>query len=77
MVDNAGNISDNKDISIIKDSTAPKFTNLENKEFDEDKEILPIPINTDGNNTIEVSGLPDGLTFDPATNTITGTPTTP
>lgn len=79
VVDNAGNISDVKDISVTKDSTAPNFTNLTNKEFDEDKNISEIIFITDGNDDeiSVVSALPTGLSYDRNAKKITGTPTEP
>ncbi|NQG98517.1 hypothetical protein HO675_10560, partial [Streptococcus suis] len=44
----------------------------------EGQPITPIPISVASDNpnaTVEVSGLPDGLTFDKTTGEITGTPT--
>ncbi|HFU4452160.1 TPA: thrombospondin type 3 repeat-containing protein, partial [Streptococcus suis] len=41
------------------------------------KEITPIPVTVDSdakNPTVEVTGLPDGLSYNPATNQIEGTP---
>ncbi len=43
----------------------------------EDKEITPIPVTVktdDKNATVDVTGLPDGLTYDETTGEITGTP---
>ncbi|NPD31045.1 BspA family leucine-rich repeat surface protein [Eggerthellaceae bacterium zg-1084] len=37
-------------------------------------DVLVIPVNTD-NGTVEVEGLPDGLSYDPATGAATGAPT--
>ena len=38
---------------------------------------LNIPVNTENAASVEVSGLPDGVTYDSENSTITGTPTTP
>lgn len=40
-------------------------------------EELNIPINTENASSVEVSGLPDGVTYDSENSTITGTPTAP
>lgn len=78
LVDNAGNISDNKDISITKDSTAPIFVNLSDKEFDEDSIITPIVLESDGvTDRILVKNLPVGLAYDENTKTISWIPAIP
>ncbi|WP_414047252.1 Ig-like domain-containing protein [Macrococcus equi] len=63
---------------VVKDITPPSITPIDNIEVPEEKVITPITIVTDDPTaTIEVGGLPEGLTFDPSTKQITGTPITP
>ena len=55
---------------------APTVDAVDNQEVIEGNAITPITVNAedDGEVTIEVSELPEGVTFDPETNTISGTP---
>ena len=60
-------------------SIASKITPIDDQTGVVGKEITPVPvvvekIPTDG--SIKVEGLPDGVSYDPATKQITGTPTT-
>ncbi|MBF0788364.1 putative Ig domain-containing protein, partial [Streptococcus sp. 19428wC2_LYSM12] len=51
---------------------------IDNKTVVEKQPIEPIEVpvtNVPHNGSVEVTGLPDGLTYDPATGKITGTPT--
>ena len=70
-----------KEITItVKDKTAPKIDPIADKTLPPNQPITPINITTDDPTaTINVDSttLPPGLTFDPTTNKITGTPTTP
>jgi len=70
-----------KEITItVKDKTAPKIDPIADKTLPPNQPITPINITTDDSTaTINVDSttLPPGLTFDPTTNKITGTPTTP
>ncbi|MBF0788363.1 putative Ig domain-containing protein, partial [Streptococcus sp. 19428wC2_LYSM12] len=57
---------------------AASVGNLENKTVIEKQPIEPIDVpveNKPNNGSVEVTGLPTGLTYDPATGKITGTPT--
>ena len=57
------------------DTTKPTITPVSNQGFDEGKTITPIQITVTDHNpilTIKVEGLPSGLSFDKATNQITG-----
>ncbi|WP_410531080.1 putative Ig domain-containing protein [Streptococcus sp. VEG1o] len=64
---------------IVAESTQkPTIGNIENKTVIEKKPIEPIDVpveNKPNNGTVEVTGLPTGLTYDPTTGKITGTPT--
>ncbi|MGP1583039.1 MAG: S-layer homology domain-containing protein [Candidatus Altimarinota bacterium] len=65
---------------LTRDKTAPKIDPIADKTLPPNQPITPINITTDDSTaTINVDSttLPPGLTFDPATNKITGTPTTP
>ena len=70
-----------KEITItVKDKTAPKIDPITDKTLPPNQPITPIDITTDDPTaTINVDSttLPPGLTFDPTTKKITGTPTTP
>ena len=63
----------------VVDKTAPMVTAINNQSKEVNTPIDKITIEATDNNgqavTNKVSGLPTGVTFDSATNTITGTPT--
>ncbi|MCO4361115.1 putative Ig domain-containing protein, partial [Staphylococcus agnetis] len=78
--DEAGNKTEMKFNIPVTDTTPPKVEKIP----DQDKVEVGTPIkdivvkgtdNGGGPLTHEVTGLPDGVTFDPETNTIKGTPT--
>lgn len=79
--DSSGNKADVKNFTLtVKDKTAPKIDPITDKTFPPSQPITPINITTDDSAaTINVDSttLPPGLTFDPTTKKITGTPTTP
>ena len=79
--DSSGNMADAKNFTLtVKDKTAPRIDPIADKTLPPNQPITPINITTDDSTaTINVDSttLPPGLTFDPATNKITGTPTTP
>ena len=59
----------------VVDTTKPTITPVSNQGFDEGKTITPIQITVTDHNpvvNIKVEGLPSGLSFDKATNQITG-----
>ena len=70
-----------KEITItVKDKTAPKIDPIADKTLPPNQPITPIDITTDDPTAIisvDSTTLPPGLTFDPTTKKITGTPTTP
>ncbi|RQX32374.1 lectin-like domain-containing protein, partial [Staphylococcus capitis] len=76
--DSTGNASDSSFVITVKDSTGPTITQISNQSSEVYNPIHPITISTTDNSgakvVSEVSGLPDGLTFDSNTNTISGTP---
>ncbi|WP_338390408.1 lectin-like domain-containing protein, partial [Staphylococcus capitis] len=76
--DSTGNASDSSFVITVKDSTGPTITQISNQSSEVYNPINPITISTTDNSgtkvVSEVSGLPDGLTFDSNTNTISGTP---
>ena len=56
------------------DNGNPVITPIDDQEANEGNPIEPIVIEVSEDADIEVDGLPDGVTFDPETNTISGTP---
>ncbi|MCE5098243.1 putative Ig domain-containing protein, partial [Staphylococcus devriesei] len=64
----------------VKDTIKPVVTNIGDQNSEVNTAIEPIVINAKGNSgqpvTNSVSGLPDGVTFDSETDTISGRPTT-
>ncbi|ONK30162.1 hypothetical protein BVE84_03625, partial [Streptococcus azizii] len=64
---------------IVAEPTAkPSIGAIENKTVNEKQpiEAIDVPVeNKPANGTVEVNGLPGGLTYDPATGKVTGTPT--
>ncbi|MBM6356571.1 YSIRK-type signal peptide-containing protein [Staphylococcus epidermidis] len=77
-IDKGDNVSPAITISVI-DKTPPAVKAISNKTQEVNTEIEPIKIEAKDNSgqavTNKVEGLPDGVTFDEATNTISGTPT--
>ncbi|MFR6534015.1 MAG: putative Ig domain-containing protein, partial [Staphylococcus simulans] len=77
--DNAGLTTTKTFKYIVADTKAPTITPVENKTTEAYTPIAPITLSADDNSkvapTLTVAGLPAGLTFDPATKQITGTPT--
>ncbi|MCE5098247.1 putative Ig domain-containing protein, partial [Staphylococcus devriesei] len=62
----------------VKDTTDPTVANIGNQSLEVNTAIEPVVIKADDNSgqpvTNTVSGLPAGVTFDAASNTISGTP---
>ncbi len=79
--DSSGNKADVKSFTLtVKDKTAPKIDPITDKTLPPNQPITPINITTDDSTdtiNVEPTTLPPGLTFNSATNQITGTPTTP
>ncbi|PNZ29023.1 YSIRK signal domain/LPXTG anchor domain surface protein, partial [Staphylococcus petrasii] len=63
----------------VEDTTSPTVSPIAGQTKEVNTAIDPIKIDARDNSgqavTNKVTGLPDGVTFDPATNTISGTPT--
>ncbi|MGZ9540289.1 putative Ig domain-containing protein, partial [Staphylococcus epidermidis] len=76
-IDKGDNVSPAITISVI-DKTPPAVKAISNKTQEVNTEIEPIKIEATDNSgqavTNKVEGLPAGMTFDEATNTISGTP---
>ena len=70
------NITDAKEVfAVWKDNTAPVITTIGDQTIVEGNPINEITVTTDDPNaTITVSNLPNGVTYNPATKKITGTP---
>ena len=70
------NITDAKEVfAVWKDVTAPVITTIGDQTIVEGNPINEITVTTDDPNaTITVSNLPNGVTYNPATKKITGTP---
>ena len=70
------NITDAKEVfAVWKDNTAPVITTITDQTVVEGNSINEITVTTDDPNaTITVSNLPNGVTYNPATKKITGTP---
>lgn len=76
--DPAGNASSQTFAITARDVTAPVVTPIGNQTVTVGNPITPVTVQTDDPNaTISVSGLPAGVTYDPATKTISGAPTAP
>ncbi|WP_237693092.1 Rib/alpha-like domain-containing protein, partial [Rothia nasimurium] len=70
--------SNPKDDQSTPDTTAPVVDPIDDQTGTVGEPITPITVTTDDPTAkVEVSGLPDGVTYDPATGEITGIPTTP
>ena len=70
------NITDAKEVfAVWKDNTAPVITTIGDQTIVEGNPISEVTVTTDDPNaTITVSNLPNGVTYNPATKKITGTP---
>ncbi|MCG2209525.1 putative Ig domain-containing protein, partial [Staphylococcus epidermidis] len=76
--DESGNSETTTFTIDVKDTTKPTVESIANQTQEVNTEITPIIIESGDNSgqavTNKVEGLPDGVTFDEATNTISGTP---
>ncbi|NAO03202.1 YSIRK signal domain/LPXTG anchor domain surface protein, partial [Staphylococcus epidermidis] len=76
--DESGNSETTTFTIDVKDTTKPTVESIANQTQEVNTEIEPIKIEARDNSgqavTNKVEGLPDGVTFDEATNTISGTP---
>ncbi|MGT2965240.1 YPDG domain-containing protein, partial [Streptococcus acidominimus] len=64
-------------VTVVAPADTPSVGNIDDKTVIEKQPIAPIDVPVDNkpaNGTVEVTGLPGGLTYDPATGKITGTP---
>ncbi|MFW3544399.1 putative Ig domain-containing protein, partial [Staphylococcus caprae] len=77
--DASGNKTETKFTIEVVDKTAPTVSSIENQTIEVNTSIDLIKIEATDNSgqavTNKVSGLPEGVSFDSATNTISGTPT--
>ncbi|MCG1862414.1 putative Ig domain-containing protein [Staphylococcus epidermidis] len=77
-IDESGNATETTFTIDVKDTTKPTVESIANQTQEVNTEIEPIKIEATDNSgqavTNKVDGLPDGVTFDEATNTISGTP---
>ncbi|WP_393958027.1 putative Ig domain-containing protein, partial [Staphylococcus epidermidis] len=77
--DESGNSETTTFTIDVKDTTKPTVESVADQTQEVNTEIEPIKIEAKDNSgqavTNKVEGLPDGVTFDEATNTISGTPT--
>lgn len=75
LANNTGNGS--YTVSTISTVTTPKITPISNVTSNVEEAITPIEVVVDDPNaSVEVKYLPNGLTYNPTTKQITGTPTT-
>ncbi|MCG2372838.1 putative Ig domain-containing protein [Staphylococcus epidermidis] len=76
--DNSGNVTETTFTIGVEDTTKPTVEDIADQTQEVNTEIEPIKIETTDNSgqavTNKVNGLPDGVTFDEATNTISGAP---
>ncbi|MEJ7250243.1 putative Ig domain-containing protein, partial [Staphylococcus epidermidis] len=76
--DESGNVTETTFTIEVEDTTKPTVENVADQTQEVNTEITPITIESEDNSdqavTNKVDGLPDGVTFDEATNTISGTP---
>ena len=76
--DESGNATETTFTIDVEDTTKPTVEDIANQTQEVNTEIEPIKIEATDNSgqavTNKVDGLPDGVTFDEATNTISGTP---
>ncbi|RTE22934.1 putative Ig domain-containing protein, partial [Staphylococcus epidermidis] len=77
--DESGNATETTFTINVEDTTKPTVEDIADQTQEVNTEITPITIESEDNSgqavTNKVDGLPDGVTFDEATNTISGTPT--
>ncbi|TDM12168.1 putative Ig domain-containing protein, partial [Macrococcoides caseolyticum] len=78
--DEAGNETETTFTITVEDTTAPTIDPVDNQTTEVNTPIKDVTLNGQDNSgqpvTHEVNGLPEGVTYDPETNTISGTPTT-
>ncbi|WP_154619147.1 putative Ig domain-containing protein, partial [Staphylococcus epidermidis] len=76
--DESGNATETTFTINVEDTTKPTVESIADQTQEVNTEITPIKIeatdNSDQTVTNKVDGLPNGVTFDEATNTISGTP---
>ncbi|EJD86960.1 hypothetical protein HMPREF9990_11482, partial [Staphylococcus epidermidis NIHLM061] len=76
--DESGNATETTFTINVEDTTKPTVEDIADQTQEVNTEITPITIESEDNSgqvvTNKVEGLPDGVTFDEATNTISGTP---
>ncbi|MDQ7181377.1 putative Ig domain-containing protein [Staphylococcus epidermidis] len=76
--DESGNSETTSFTIDVEDTTKPTVEDIADQTQEVNTEITPITIESEDNSgqavTNKVDGLPDGVTFDEATNTISGTP---
>ncbi|MCC3726632.1 putative Ig domain-containing protein, partial [Staphylococcus epidermidis] len=76
--DESGNATETTFTIYVEDTTKPTVESVADQTQEVNTEIEPIKIEARDNSgqavTNKVDGLPDGVTFDKATNTISGTP---
>ena len=76
--DESGNATETTFTIDVEDTTKPTVKSVSDQTQEVNTEITPIKIEATDNSgqtvTNKVDGLPDGITFDEATNTISGTP---
>ncbi|WP_032604549.1 putative Ig domain-containing protein, partial [Staphylococcus epidermidis] len=76
--DESGNATETTFTIDVKDTTKPTVEDIADQKQEVNTEIEPIKIEATDNSgqavTNKVEGLPDGVTFDETTNTISGTP---
>ncbi|MCG2354452.1 putative Ig domain-containing protein, partial [Staphylococcus epidermidis] len=76
--DESGNATETTFTIDIEDTTKPTVENIADQTQEVNTEIEPITIESEDNSgqavTNKVDGLPNGVTFDETTNTISGTP---
>ncbi|RNM18231.1 hypothetical protein EFY84_12280, partial [Staphylococcus epidermidis] len=77
-IDESGNATETTFTINVEDTTKPTVEDIADQTQEVNTEITPITIESEDNSgqavTNKVDGLPAGVTFDEATNTINGTP---
>ncbi|RTX70996.1 hypothetical protein CD117_12740, partial [Mammaliicoccus sciuri] len=78
--DESGNKTETTFTITVEDTTSPDVDPVEDQTIEVNTPIINIELNgkdySGKSVTHEVSGLPEGVTYDSETNTISGTPTT-